>query len=78
MVIRSLSSFANRRPSNSLGRSDGPAETVIWGLGDGGLHAPLKLLAPLKAGHLSMFTVPEAFLEALLTQVRPLAAAAAA
>ena len=38
-----------------------------------GLQAPLKRLVPLKAGHLSMFTAPDAFLEALLTQVRPLA-----
>ncbi len=38
-----------------------------------GVKAPLKRLVPLKAGHLSMFTAPEAFLEALLTQVRPLA-----
>ena len=34
------------------------------------VHAPLKRLAPLKAGHLSMFTTPEAFLDALLTEVR--------
>lgn len=38
-----------------------------------GIQAPMKRLVPLKAGHLSMFTAPDAFLEALLTQVRPLA-----
>jgi pimeloyl-ACP methyl ester carboxylesterase len=37
-----------------------------------GLKAPHKRLVPLKAGHLSMVTHPEAFLEALVTQARPL------
>ena len=38
-----------------------------------GVQAPIKRLAPLKAGHLSMFTTPEVFIEALVAQVRPLA-----
>jgi pimeloyl-ACP methyl ester carboxylesterase len=38
------------------------------------IEAPLKRLVLLKAGHLSMFTTPQAFLDALLTHVRPLAA----
>jgi pimeloyl-ACP methyl ester carboxylesterase len=38
------------------------------------IEAPLKRLVPLKAGHLSMFTRPDAFLQALLQEVRPLAA----
>ena len=38
-----------------------------------GVQAPMKRLVALKAGHLSMFTTPEAFLEALVGQVRPLA-----
>jgi pimeloyl-ACP methyl ester carboxylesterase len=42
-----------------------------------GIEAPSKRLVALKAGHLSMFTAPEAFLDALITHVRPLAAEAA-
>ena len=38
-----------------------------------GVQAPSKRLIPLKAGHLSMFTAPDAFLRALITDVRPLA-----
>ena len=38
-----------------------------------GIQAPSKRLIPLKAGHLSMFTVPDAFLRALISEVRPLA-----
>ena len=48
-----------------------PISLVSAWLGD--VQAPLKRLVPLKAGHLSMLTASAAFLEALLTEVRPLA-----
>jgi pimeloyl-ACP methyl ester carboxylesterase len=38
-----------------------------------GVQAPSKRLIPLKAGHLSMFSAPDAFLRALISEVRPLA-----
>jgi pimeloyl-ACP methyl ester carboxylesterase len=43
-----------------------------------GLQAPRKRLVSLDAGHLSMFTAPDAFMSALLTEVRPLAVEAEA
>ena len=55
------------------GEDDLMAPIVLVSAWLDGVQAPSRRLYPLKAGHLSMFTAPDVFLQTLVAQVRPLA-----